>query len=398
MSKSMSFTSLEAFGEHWFATHPEQERAEHAVVGDEVAAYPPEGREIAVGVAVAVAEPPPMVDEALLSNWNTESPSNHPSDGPREEADAGQAGACDGLGALLRRLEEASLTLTRLVRQDEEARSLALRDVERYDAAVAAQREAEGALRRAEQERARAERVAQAGFADRNRAEAAQILELANQVAEAAGRILEERRAEVDALAARPEIARLLAERREAEEAEKARAAAARRAERLSCAVAQVREALVAGRVEEAKSRLGTVASLDPDCSVLNSLKEMIARREFAVKVSAAEAALRTVRGGQRRQPAAVVAILEALDVVGLPEHLSREIFGRWLRAWTTLCEEMGVEEPLRYAPEQGRGAILAHDGADGRCKVLGALGMGPRWKAGCAIGPAVLRRSRPLR
>ena len=431
MSRELCFHSPLAFGMHWFATHPECQPPDPEILGEAFPVAP-------TAAAVAVLEPPlaappiiepehePRPDPDANSEQEPDPESAHVPEAGTAAQDpaAGEPGepgtdiaapepldADADLDALLAELEAASLTLARVTRQDQEARSLAMRDLERYDAAVAAQRQADDALRRSTQERSKAQTLAQTAFADEARAEASQILARATCVTEAAARIVAARRAEVADLAARPEIDRLLGERRQQQAAEKARAAAARRAERLSTAVARVREALAAGRLEEAKSRLGTVASLDPNCSALNSLKDMIARRAYTVKVAAAEAALDAVRGELRQRPAAAIATLEALDVVGLPEQLSRAVFGLWLQAWADQCRTAGIEEPLRYAPEQGRGAVLARaaagdagtatakaSGSGGVYEVLGALGMGPRWRVGRVIAPEVLRYARPLR
>jgi hypothetical protein len=54
------------------------------------------------------------------------------------------------------------------------------------------------------------------------------------------------------------------------------------------------------------------------------------------------------------------VARLEAIDVDGLPEDVARQVFGEWARTCARLCRERGIAEPLRYAPDPGRGAVIA--------------------------------------
>ena len=327
---------------------------------------------------------------------------SHPTDQPQGTPSAGAGEPdLDDLAALLARLESAGLTLSRVVRQDEEARAQALRELERHDALLAAAQEAEEACRRAGRVRAEAEAVAEAAFSEETRAAAREVLALATDAAATAERTAAERRAEVQALAGRLDVERLLAERRRQEEAEKARAAAAERAERLSGALSRAREALEAGRLEEAKDLLGTVASLDPESSAVCSLKHIIAQREFAVKVTAAEEALWAARRELRHRHAEAIARLEALDVDGLPDDLAGEVFGEWARAWSKQCRAVGIEEPLRFAPDPGRGAVLARDTTgepDAPYKVLGAIGMGPRWRAGSPVAAAQVRRARPLR
>jgi hypothetical protein len=106
------------------------------------------------------------------------------------------------------------------------------------------------------------------------------------------------------------------------------------------------------------------------------------------------------VTGGAtwRRDPAAAVARLEALDIDGLPEELGRQVFGAWAQACARLCRERGLAEPLRYAPDPGRGAVLARERAGAPYTVVSALGMGAGWQAGSGVGEGQVRRARPLR
>jgi hypothetical protein len=141
----------------------------------------------------------------------------------------------------------------------------------------------------------------------------------------------------------------------------------------------------------------GLGASEDPDNAEFASLTNMIAQREAAVKGIAAEEVLWTVRRELRRSPAEPVARLEGLDVDGLPTPLAAQVFGEWARACGCLCRERGLAEPLRYAPDPGRGAVLACEGG-GEYVVVSALGMGPAWQFGLIVGERQVRRARPLR
>lgn len=89
---------------------------------------------------------------------------------------------------------------------------------------------------------------------------------------------------------------------------------------------------------------------------------------------------------------------LAALDVDGLPDPLSRQVFGEWARACARLCRERGLVEPLRYAPDPGRGAVIARESPDGSYVVVSALGMGPGWQVGSVVAERQVRRARPLR
>jgi hypothetical protein len=213
-----------------------------------------------------------------------------------------------------------------------------------------------------------------------------------------AARLATERRAELEQLAAELDLERLLAERRRQEEVDAARAAEAERAGRLSGALAEASEALQSGRIEEAKALAGFVCTEDPDNADAASLFTMIAQREMAVKTIAADEALWAVRRDLRRTPAEAVARLEAVDVEGLPSSLAAQVFGEWAPAASRLCRERGIAEPLRYAPDPGRGAIVARDASRGEYVVVTALGMGPAWTVGTVVGERQVRRARPLR
>src|SRR5579859_2371143 len=266
------------------------------------------------------------------------------------------------LADLLRELEAASLTLATVVRQDQESRTLALRDLDHYDALVAREHEATQVVERARRTRREAETLIGGAFAEEARAAARHIAEVAARAEEAASRATTTWRQEAERLAVGLDLDRLLAERRRQEEAEKERAAAAQRAERLSGAHARALMALEAGRFAEARGMLDSVLSENPNNPEITSLREMIAQRERVVKDAAAEEALWAARRDYRRDPVGVVAFLSAIDVDGLPDSLARQIFGEWARACSRLCRDKGIAEPLRYAPDPGRGAVLARE------------------------------------
>ena len=302
------------------------------------------------------------------------------------------------LADLLAELEAASATLAVVARQDEETRALAVRDLERYDAVAATLGQAEQVHKQAGDLRERAERLAAEAFATEARVAAERVAIVAARSEVTAARVAGERRAELEQLAARLDLERLLAERQRQQEVERARAAEAERARRLSGALAEASEALAAGRIEEARALAGHVISEDPDNADAASLVTMIAQRDMAVKTIAADEALWAVRRDLRRNPAEAVSRLEALDVDGLPMPLATQVFGEWARAGSRLCRERGIDEPLRYAPDPGCGAIVARDANRGEYVVVSALGMGPSWKVGTVVGERQVRRARPLR
>jgi hypothetical protein len=299
---------------------------------------------------------------------------------------------------LLSELDAASLTLATVIRQDQEARTLALRELEQYDTLVARRQEAERVVNQARKIRREAEGLLDGAFAEEARTQAQRIVDTAARAEQTASGLLCAHQQDVERLAVQLDLERLLAERNRQEEAEKARAAAALQAERLSGALARALTALEAGRFAEARELLGPVTSENPDNPEITSLLEIIAQRERAVKVAAAEEALWRARRAVRRDPAGVVALLSTFDVDGLPTPLARQLFGEWARACSRLCRDLGITAPLRYAPDPGRGAVLAREGDGERYVVVSTLGMGPNWSVGNVVGEAVVRRTRPLR
>lgn len=307
-------------------------------------------------------------------------------------------GTASDLSALLWELETAGTALARIIVRDQEERALAARDLERYDALVAQQREAEHACERAGQIRREAEAFAELAYAEDARAEAARIVAIAQTAEDVAIQHVTRWREEAERLAGELNLERLLAVRRRQEEIEKEKAAAAERARRLSEVLARAKSALEAGQLAEAHGLLALVSTEDPDNPEIASLQEIIARRELAVKVAAAEGAIQAARRDHRHDPAGVVAHLITLDVDGLPHELSRQVFGEWARACRRLCHAQNLVEPLRYAPDPGRGAILAKECADRDYVIVSTLGLGPEWEVGRAVAARIVERARPLR
>jgi hypothetical protein len=302
------------------------------------------------------------------------------------------------LARLLAELEAAGATLAAVARRDQDARAVALRDLERYDRQLAHQQEAEAVCARARHVRGAAEALAAGAYSDEARAAAAQVANVAAGATATAARVAEGHRREAERLAATLDLERLLAERRRQEEAQKAEAAAAERAGRLAGVRSAVSVALAAGRIEEAEALLGPVTNEYPDDADLASLVVMVAQRRQGVKAAAAEQAMQAAHREARRDPGAAVARLEALAVDGLPDALARRVFGAWAQACARLCRERGIVGALRYAPDPGRGAVLAPERPDGPYLVLSALGMGPAWVARATVDEHYVRQARPLR
>jgi hypothetical protein len=302
------------------------------------------------------------------------------------------------LANLLTELEAAGVALARVIVRDQEARSLALRDLERYDALIGQQRDAEGARERASQIRGEAEAFVARAFEEAARVEATRVVEVARTAEDIANRQANVWQEAAEQLAAQLDLERLLAERKQQEEIEKAKAATAERARRLSEVLARAKSALEAGLLAEARELLASLTTEDSDNPEIASLREIIAQRALGVKVAAAENAIQSARRDYRRDPFNVARRLAELDVEGLPFDLRRQVFGEWARACSRLCRARSLVAPLRYAPDPGRGAILARESVDSAYVVVSSLGMGPAWQQGEVVDERQVRRARPLR
>ncbi|MGI8916096.1 MAG: hypothetical protein ACR2JY_20365 [Chloroflexota bacterium] len=297
---------------------------------------------------------------------------------------------------LLELLAQAGADLARLVQQDQEARQAAGSLLTRYDDLQAERGEAEAVRDRAGRLRLDAETLAAGALEEAARAAAATVQALAARAEAAATQLAEERRAELEALTAEPFLARLLAERRCAQERQNAAAAEAEQARRLAEDLAAVRAALAAGNLQEAETMLGMVAKLCPNSADIASIQSIIRQRVASVKVNAAEEALREARRSYRRVPAEAIARLERVDLQDLPEQLAHQLKGVWAAACARLCAERQVTGLFRYLPQPGFGVVVAREPA-GEYRIVSALGS-PQLAAGAAVDEAFARRAQPLR
>ena len=205
---------------------------------------------------------------------------------------------------------------------------------------------------------------------------AATAARLANQ-AEAHASVLAR---EAEALAEREDIARLLAE-------EEAQAEEVRMREALALAGRY----LDGGRYEEARRLLTSLEKIISRVPSLERTFETLRRREQAVKMRVAEAALREARRLHRREPVQAIDLIEPLDFGGLPDELARHLYGCWL----TACRRIGLLAAIHYRAGFGRGAVLIPT-EDGCWEVVSALGL-HRWERGRRFAPQALRGARPL-
>ncbi|MHB8618852.1 MAG: hypothetical protein ACYDAG_04645 [Chloroflexota bacterium] len=299
---------------------------------------------------------------------------------------------------LLTELERARATLATIARRDQEARTLALSELEQYDALMAEQREASKALYHAQQLRKRVEAMAANAFEDEAKEAAAQLANIPQRIEAEAARLVDQFGREIEDLTQRLDIQRLLTERKRLEEFETARAARAERARRLSDALAWADSALEREQFEEARAMLGPVTNEHPGNAEIASLLDSIAQRELAVKMAWAEDALWMTRRDYRFEPATAVERLAAVDTSALPEATARQVFGAWASACMRLCRQRQLHEPLRFGAGPGCGLVFAREAADLPYVVVSAIGMRERWDIGSVAPDGLLQRCLPLR
>ncbi|MDP2674571.1 MAG: hypothetical protein Q8Q00_06665 [Dehalococcoidia bacterium] len=295
------------------------------------------------------------------------------------------------LDALAEAASRAAEELRELAAADAHARQEAEEALARYRRLEDGSVRLERAAGEVEVVARRASELSKQGFAPDCRARAEEIATAAAAVATAARNRLAAVNAEAAELAGREDVARLLAEERTREEAARREADERQREARLRDDIARAETLAREEKFDEALGLLGSLRKIDPSSPAITSSVEKIRRQAWAVKTARAEEALRQARRVFRRQPKEAIALLEPLDLTGIPEPLARQVYGCWLQA----CRRLGLEEAVHYAPAFGRGAVLVPT-TDDRLEVVSAVGL-PRWPAGRRFSPAALKGARPL-
>jgi hypothetical protein len=334
--------------------------------------------------------PPPFSDNGVNAAEAATSPAAL-STIPAEAAES-----LPDLGALLAQIAQASTTVASLTQQDQEARQTAHSLLERYEALSVEVQAAEQAWNEAQEVRQAAECLAVDAFAELARTAAHALLPMALQAETTAARLVEQRRTARDCLAAEPALERLLEERRREGERQMAQAAAAERTRQLGEGLAALQAALAAGRLQEAEAMLGTLAKDHPDSAQVTSLQYMIRQRLAAVKIGAAEEALRDARRSYRHAPADAIGRLERVDLQDLPEQVLQQVKGVWAAACARVCKERQATAFLRYLPQPAYGVVIAREAA-GEYRVISALGAA-HLQAGTTVDETFVRRAHPLR
>ena len=330
-------------------------------------------------------------DTTVGEEGNTDTTLDDALRGPEKEP------AMPDLTTLLERLTRAGATLDALTRQDAEARRAGAGLLNRYDDLNGEVQRAQAARAQAQQVHALAEALVTGAFSAESRAAATEVLALAAEAQQAATHLAETRRADLEALAAEPALARLLEERRMEEQRRQVEAAEAAAGQRLREGLAAVERAMTAGRLEEAQALLGELAKDHPDSADVASVQSIVRQRVQSVKSLVAEEALRLARRAYRQAPDEAISRLEVLDFTGLPEHLLHQITGVWAAACARLCRQRGALEPrLRYLPEPGLGVVVAREAEGQPYTVVSALGA--PFQPGAPVDDRFVQRTRPLR
>lgn len=196
---------------------------------------------------------------------------------------------------------------------------------------------------------------------------------------------------EANNLAERDDVARLLAEERDREEAAWREAEERAIEMRMAEVIAEAEELARAANFDEARRMLGCLMTEHPNDPKLASCIDNVRRREWAVKTSLAEQALRSARRS-RRDPTTAVALLEPLDLTCVPDALARQIYGCWIQACHRLC----TDDAVIYSASFCKGAVLVLT-RDGQLEVVSAIGL-PRWQAGRHFSRVALKGARPLK
>jgi len=316
--------------------------------------------------------------------------------GIEQQWPAGEAPSAE-LTDLLAELQRAGASLATIARRDDEARRVALSELERYDALVSQQTEADAVGKHARLVRRQAHELADNAFEDEARQAAERIIQLAERAEAQAAQVAIAKHTEIEQLGTSLDLERLLAVRKRLQEVEERRAAETERVRRLTAALAGARSALQSGRLEEAKLLLGPAANENPDNAEIASLQVTIAQRQLAVNTAAADEALWSARREYRRDPVTAVARLEALAVDGLDGELVKELVSVWLRACSRLCQERQFEDAVRCSAGFGKAFVAARQEPSGPHVIVSALGMQPHCQAGAFPDGRLMTAAQPL-
>jgi hypothetical protein len=305
----------------------------------------------------------------------------------------------DTLGRQLEQLVQSVGAVEELSRR---ARETAAGDLALYEALLASRQQYAERLDQARAIRDQAQAVLERAFGQEARAAARPLLVEAERVLQAFTDLASAWQQRASAfLAEHPDVELLLDERQAEQEQARRREAIAARAHRLAVLVASSDDALGQGLLAEARRLLATLEREFPEeTATIDRVRLRLEQRGRAEKDAVARRALAQATEHQARGDLeAAVGVLEQVDVHGLSEDTSQDVFGRWSDTCSRLAQTAGAGL-VRFAPAQGRGLILYTDPAyPNGLVVFSSLGMGSGYPQGTVVtDAAVLRRARPFR
>ena len=203
---------------------------------------------------------------------------------------------------------------------------------------------------------------------------------------------------EIDELAGRPHLARILVEKERlaAQQRDAARKSEAERAQRLASGLDAVDVALRRDELEDAQKLIEPLTREFSDNPDVRRKLDTVRWRLRNRLVAPAEAALSDIaRRPYRDNPEAIAERLAGVGTRGLPEELARRVFGLWSNACWQLAQLRGWDDPRRESPGISRGAVWARR-PDGVYEVVSSLSY-PAFQAGTTVPADIARRAQPL-
>jgi hypothetical protein len=305
----------------------------------------------------------------------------------------------DMLGQQLAQLVQSVGVVEELSRQ---ARETATGDLARYDALAVSRQQYAERLEHACAIRDQARLMLERAFGQAARAAAQPLVFEAERVLQAFADLATAWQERTSAfLAKHPDVELLLSERLREQEHARRQEARLARARRLDVLVSSTEEALEQGLLVEGERLLAVLQREFPDqTATIDRLRLGLEQRVSAERDAAARRALADATEHQARGDLeAAIISLEQVDVHGLSEEVSQDVFGRWSETCSRLALTAGGHL-VRFAPSQGRGLILYTDPAyPNGLVVLSSLGMGPGFPQGKVVtDAAILHRARVFR
>ncbi len=204
--------------------------------------------------------------------------------------------------------------------------------------------------------------------------------------------LIEGKRREVERLAARAPLARLLAERRRHEDEARTKENAAEANRQRSLVLASAVRLRDGGSLQEARRVLGAVYTEFPGDPETRSILASIDRTERTVKDTAATMLLAEARRLRRADPDGATSLLAQIDTATLSAERMREIAG----VAADIARHRDLISP-RFLRGQAPNSLAIIAEQCGRWEVAVAIGQDPALQPGNVITPHLATAARPL-